>query len=85
MTRKRYVKLLMACGFPRNDCQEAAQAVRVTECSYQDDMEDWLRAFRCRRVFKRTNEGLEELSRCVTILQQALGNLEDVKGVISDE
>ena len=34
MTRKRYVKLLMACGFPRNDCQEAAQAVRVTECSY---------------------------------------------------
>lgn len=73
MTRKRYVKLLMACGFPRNDCQEAAQAVRVTECSYQDDMKDWLSAFRCRRVFKRTNEGLEELSRCIDILQQALG------------
>lgn len=73
MTRKRYVKLLMACGFPRNDCQEAAQAVRVTECSYQDDMKDWLRVFRCRRVFKRTNEGLEELSRCIDILQQALG------------
>lgn len=40
MTRKRYVKLLMACGFPRNDCQEAAQAVMATECSYRDDMED---------------------------------------------
>lgn len=74
MTRKRYVKLLMACGFPRNDCQEAAQAVRATECFYQDDMEDWLRVFLCRRVvFKRTNEGLEELSRCIDILQQALG------------
>lgn len=73
MTRKKYVKLLMACGFPRNDCQEAAKAVRVTECSYQDDMEDWLRAFRCRKIFKRTNEGLEELSRCIDILQQALG------------
>ena len=46
MTRKRYVKLLMACGFPRNDCQEAAQAVRVTECSYQNDMKDWLSVFR---------------------------------------
>lgn len=73
MTRKRYVKLLMACGFPRNDCQEAAQAVRVTECSYQDDMKDWLSAFQFRRIFKRANEGLEELSRCIDILQQALG------------
>lgn len=80
MTRKRYVKLLMACGFPRNDCQEAAQAVRVTECSYQDDMKDcqddmkdWLSAFRFRRIFERANEGLEELSRCIDILQQALG------------
>lgn len=45
MTRKRYVKLLMACGFPRNDCQEAAQAVRVTECSYQDDMKDLAECF----------------------------------------
>lgn len=44
MTRKRYVKLLMACGFPRNDCQEAAQAVRVTECSYQDDMSEDIQA-----------------------------------------
>lgn len=79
MTRKRYVKLLMACGFPRNDCQEAAQAVQVTECSYRADMEDWLRVFRCRKVFRRTDEGLEELSRCVSILQQALGNLEEGK------
>lgn len=73
MTRKRYVKLLMACGFPRNDSQDAAQAVRVTECSYRDDMEDWLRVFRCRRIFRRMDESLEELSRCVAILQQALG------------
>lgn len=79
MTRKRYVKLLMACGFPRNDCQEAAQAVRVTEGSYRADVEDWLRVFRCRKIFKRTDEGLEELSRCVTVLQRALGNLEEGK------
>lgn len=79
MTRKRYVKLLMACGFPRNDCQEAAQAVQVAACSYRADMEDWLRVFRCRKVFRRTDEGLEELSRCVAILQQTLGNLEEGK------
>lgn len=79
MTRKRYVKLLMACGFPRNDCQDAAQAVQATECSYRADMEDWLGVFRCRRIFNRTNEELEEFSRCVAILQQALGNLEEGK------
>lgn len=80
MTRKRYVKLLMACGFPRNDCQEAAQGVRETECSYRADMEDWLKVFRCRRIFKRADEGLEELSRCVAILQQALGVSENEGG-----
>ena len=73
MTRKRYVKLLMACGFPRNDCQEAAQAVRVTECSYRDDMEDWLNSFRIRWCFAVKGEGSKLLSRCVDILRQALG------------
>lgn len=39
MTRKRYVKLLMACGFPRNDCQEAAQAVRRMLKEYNVEVE----------------------------------------------
>ena len=33
MTRKRYVKLLMACGFPRGECNEAARAARITRDS----------------------------------------------------
>ena len=41
MTRKRYVKLLMACGFPRGECNEAARAARITRDSCQRDLECW--------------------------------------------
>ena len=39
MTRKRYIKLLMACGFPRGECKEAAKAARITRDSYRQDLE----------------------------------------------
>lgn len=41
MTRKRYVKLLMACGFPRGECNEAAMAARIVRDSYRLDLECW--------------------------------------------
>lgn len=41
MTRRRYVKLLMACGFPRDECKEAAKAARITRDSYRQDLECW--------------------------------------------
>ena len=41
MTRKRYIKLLMACGFPRGECKEAARAVRITRDSYRLGLERW--------------------------------------------
>lgn len=34
MKRKRFVKLLMACGLPRNLANRTAQAVREREGSY---------------------------------------------------
>lgn len=60
MTRKRYVKLLMACGFPRNDCREAAQAVRVTECSYEHNCS----VHGC-RIMRVAAERLEQLTSAV--------------------
>ena len=41
MTRKRYIKLLMACGFPHGQCKEAAKAARITRDSYRQDLERW--------------------------------------------
>lgn len=39
MTRKRYVKLLMACGYPRRDCEEGAREARIFRTSYREDLE----------------------------------------------
>ena len=42
MTRKRYVKLLMACGHSRNDAADWARNAReVLNRSYRADMESW--------------------------------------------
>lgn len=41
MTRKRYIKLLMACGFPRDECNEAARSARITRDSYRQNLECW--------------------------------------------
>lgn len=47
MTRKRYVKLVMACGQDRNGFEYWARRAReVMNLSYRADAEDWERVFR---------------------------------------
>lgn len=47
MTRKRYIKLLMACGHDRNSCKDWARNAReVMDCSYRVDVEAWERVYR---------------------------------------
>lgn len=47
MTRKRYVKLLMACGHSRNDAENWARNAReVLNRSYRADMESWERVYK---------------------------------------
>lgn len=47
MTRKRYVKLLMACGYDRNGAEYWARNAReVMNLSYRADVEAWERVFR---------------------------------------
>lgn len=41
MTRKRYIKLLMACGYPRCDCEEGAREAQITCGSYRQHLELW--------------------------------------------
>lgn len=44
MTRKRYIKLLMACGYSRNRCMRFAGVARAFG-SYFGDLIDWAHAF----------------------------------------
>lgn len=47
MTRKRYIKLLMACGFDRNSAEGLARCAREILCrSYRADAESWERVYR---------------------------------------
>lgn len=47
MTRKRYIKLLMACGQDRNGSEYWARNAReVMNRSYRTDAEAWERVFR---------------------------------------
>lgn len=47
MTRKRYIKLLMACGHGRNNAEDWARNAReVMNRSYRADAEAWERVFR---------------------------------------
>lgn len=47
MTRKRYIKLLMACGYDRNSSEDWARNAReVMNQSYRADAESWERVFR---------------------------------------
>lgn len=47
MTRKRYIKLLMACGHDRNSAKDWARHAReVMERSYRSDAEAWERVYR---------------------------------------
>ena len=43
MTRKRYMKLLVACGHSRNDAALAARIVQIPPCdSYLRDLMGWV-------------------------------------------
>lgn len=44
MTRKRYIKLLMACGYSRNRCKRFAEVAREFG-SYCGDLIDWAHGF----------------------------------------
>ena len=47
MTRKRYIKLLMACGHDLNNAEDWARNAReVMNRSYRADAEFWERVFR---------------------------------------
>lgn len=47
MTRKRYIKLLMACGHDRNSAEDWARDAReVMDRSFRVDVEAWERVYR---------------------------------------
>nr|DAK97725.1 MAG TPA: hypothetical protein [Caudoviricetes sp.] len=67
MTRKRYVKLLMACGYSRDDVAWIARDVQTHRASYRGDLVCWLAAFSGGAWY-----GPKELRREANILRYAL-------------
>lgn len=65
MARKRYVKLLMACGYSRDDAAWSARDVQTHRASYRGDLVCWLAAF-------SGGAWYEELRRKANILHRAL-------------
>ena len=72
MTRKRYVKLLMACGYPRNGCNGVAKTARTVSASYREDLV--LREFGLRMGGRHsTSAETKRFCRCAAdILRRAL-------------
>lgn len=68
MTRKRYIKLLMACGYSRNHVARCARYVQAYRVSYRGDLVCWLAAFYGGAWY----ESMKELRRKVNILRYAL-------------
>lgn len=68
MTRKRYIKLLMACGYSRNHAARCARYVQAYRASYRGDLVCWLAAFYGGAWY----ESMKELRRKVNILRYAL-------------
>lgn len=68
MTRKRYVKLLMACGYSRDDAAWSARDVQAHRASYRGDLVCWLAAFYGGAWY----ESMKELRRKANILHRAL-------------
>lgn len=69
MTRKRYTKLLMACGISRNRAALTGRSVWVDRGSYRDDMACGLVLLRSHGVRWRSEETRR---RCIEILHHAL-------------
>ena len=73
MTRKRYVKLLMAVGFSRNCAEEFARIARMNPVTpYRYDAESWESVFSA--MARLAPEGFirDWRSRSAAILQRAL-------------
>ena len=68
MTRKRYIKLLMACGYSRNHAARCARYVQAYRASYRGDLVCWLAAFQGGAWY----ESVKELRLKVGILRYAL-------------
>lgn len=68
MTRKRYIKLLMACGTGRSQAIRNARYVQAYRASYCGDLVCWLAAFYGGAWY----ESMKELRRKVNILRHAL-------------
>lgn len=67
MTRKRYVKLLMACGYSRDHAAWSARNVQTHRASYRGDLVCWLAAFSGGAWYES-----KELRRKANILRYAL-------------
>lgn len=73
MTRKRYVKLLMAVGFSRNCAEEFARIARMNPVTpYRSDAESWERVFRIAARSATDGWSRDYLFRSSAILQRAL-------------
>ena len=68
MTRKRYIKLLMACGYSRDHAAWSARNVQANRASYRGDLGCWSAAFYGGAWYGST----KELRRKVNILRYAL-------------
>ena len=73
MTRKRYVKLLMAVGIPRNDAEGYAGIARMSPVApYRSDAESWESVFRVAARSATDGWRHDYLFRSSAILQRAL-------------
>lgn len=68
MTRKRYIKLLMACGYSRDHAAWTARNVQANRASYRGHLVCWSAAFYGSARYEST----KELWRKADILRRAL-------------
>ena len=72
MTRKRYIKLLMACGYSRNRCKQFAGFAREFG-SYCGDLISWAHEFSAVARNKFEDEAVRKrYRRAADILRHAL-------------
>lgn len=75
MTRKRYIKLLMASGFSRNSAAQTARYARDQLCGwgfFRRDAESWMTVWRAMARLSASPSVKAEFCRRAAILQQAL-------------
>ena len=72
MTRKRYIKLLMASGADRNQAIRNARYVQAYRASYRGDLVCWLSLSFAVMPWAQTDEQRNVLRRRAAILKRAL-------------